>query len=338
MWRNADVLDFVGWLRAHNETATGSRQAVGFYGLDLYSLHTSMEAVLEYLRIVDPAAARRAQARYACFDHVGSDVHWYGTATRLGLTPSCENEVVAQLVDMRRAEGEYARRDGRVEPDALFYAEQNARVVRNAEAYYRAAVNGGVASWNLRDRHMAETLELLAEHLARAGADAKIVVWAHNSHLGDAAWTSMGTDGELNLGQLVRERYPRDTVLVGFTTYRGTVTAASDWDAPAERKHVRPALRGSYEALFHETGLGNFILSFDHGHEMAWELDEPRLERAIGVVYRPERERTSHYFSASLSRQFDAVFHYDVTRAVEPLERMAIWDRGELPETFPWAL
>jgi len=338
MWRNADVLDFVGWLRAHNETATGSRQPVGFYGLDLYSLHASMEAVLEYLRIVDPAAARRAQARYACFDHVGSDVHWYGTATRLGLTPSCENEVVAQLVDMRRAAGEYARRDGRLEPDALFYAEQNARVVRSAEAYYRAAVTGGGASWNLRDRHMAETLELLAEHLGRAGTDAKIVVWAHNSHLGDAAWTSMSADGELNLGQLVRERYPRDAVLVGFTTYRGTVTAASDWDAPAERKHVRPALRGSYEALFHETGLGNFMLSFDHGHEMAWELDEPRLERAIGVVYRPERERTSHYFSASLSRQFDAVFHYDVTRAVEPLERMAIWDRGELPETFPWAL
>lgn len=338
MWRNADVLDFTGWLRAHNEAVRGLEQPVGFYGLDLYSLHASIEAVLEYLRVVDPEAARRAQARYACFDHVGSDVHWYGTATRLGLTPSCENDVVAQLVDMQRASGEYARRDGRLDPDASFYAEQNARVVRNAEAYYRTAVAGGVASWNLRDQHMAETLELLAEHLGRGGSEAKIVVWAHNSHLGDAAWTSLGTEGELNVGQLVRELFPRDTVLIGFTTYSGSVTAASDWDAPAERKRVRPALRGSYEALFHEAGLGNFMLLFDHGHDMAWELDEPRLERAIGVIYRPGTERVSHYFSASLSRQFDAVLHYDVTRAVEPLERTSLWDRGELPETFPSAL
>ena len=338
MWRNADVLDFVGWLRAHNDAIIGPQQAVGFYGLDLYSLHASIEAVLEYLRIVDPAAARRAQARYACFDHVGSDVHWYGTATRLGLTPSCENEVVAQLVDMRRAAGQYATRDGRLDPDALFHAEQNARVVRNAEAYYRTAVGGGVSSWNLRDQHMAETLELLADHLGRGAGGAKIVAWAHNSHLGDAAWTSLGTEGELNVGQLVRERHPRDTVLIGFTTYTGTVTAASDWDAPAERKRVRPALRGSYEALFHEADLGDFMLLFDHGHEMAWDLDEPRLERAIGVIYRPDNERTSHYFSASLSRQFDAVLHFEVTRAVEPLERTSLWDRGELPETFPSSL
>jgi erythromycin esterase-like protein len=338
MWRNADVLDFVGWLRAHNDSLFGPQRPVGFYGLDLYSLHASIEAVLSYLRIVDPEAARRAQARYACFDHVGSDVHWYGTAARLGLTPSCEREVVAQLVELQRAAAAYARSDGRVDPDALFYAEQNARVVRNAEAYYRTAVTGGVESWNLRDRHMAETLELLAEHLTHGGEPGRIVVWAHNSHLGDAAWTGLGTEGEVNVGQLVREQHPRDTMLVGFTTFSGTVTAASDWDAPPERKRVRPALRESYERVFHDTGLGNFLLLFDHGHEMAWELDEPRLERAIGVIYRPESERSSHYFSASLSRQFDAVFHYDVTRAVEPLERSSLWDRGELPETFPTAL
>jgi erythromycin esterase-like protein len=164
------------------------------------------------------------------------------------------------------------------------------------------------------------------------------VVWAHNSHLGDATWTEMGAGGELNVGQLVSERYPRDSVRVGFTTYSGTVTAASDWDAPAERKHVRPALAGSYERLFHDTELGNFILIFDHGHDLAWSLDEPRLERAIGVIYRPETERGSHYFSASLTRQFDAVLHYDSTRAVEPLERGSVWDAGELPETYPSAL
>ena len=338
MWRNADVLDFVGWLRARNDAAVGPQRPVGFYGLDLYSLHASIEAVLEYLRVVDPDAARRAQARYACFDHVGTDAHWYGRATRLGLSKSCETEVIAQLVELQRAAGEYARRDGRVDPDALFYTEQNARVVRNAEAYYRAAVGGGVTSWNLRDRHMAETLDLLADHLGGGRDEAKIVVWAHNSHLGDATWTSMGNEGELNLGQLVRERYARDSVLIGFTTFAGTVTAASDWDAPAERKRVRPALPGSYEALFHEAALGNFLLLFDHGHEMAWELDEPRLERAIGVIYRPKTERVSHYFSASMSRQFDAVLHYDLTRAVEPLERTSLWNRGELPETFPSAL
>jgi erythromycin esterase-like protein len=338
MWRNADVVDFVGWLRAYNETAIGPHRPVGFYGLDLYSLHASIEAVLAYLRAVDPEAARRAQARYACFDHVGPDMQRYGAATRFGLTPSCEREVVAQLVELQRAAGAYAKLDGRLDPDALFYAEQNARVVRNAEAYYRAAVAGGVHSWNLRDRHMTDTLGLLAEYLGRGGEETKIVVWAHNSHLGDATWTELGTHGELNVGQLVREQHARDAVLVGFTTYSGTVTAASDWDAPAQRKHVRPALEGSYESLFHAARLGNFLLLFDHGHELAWALDEPRLERAIGVIYRPETERTSHYFSASLSRQFDAVFHYDVTRAVEPLERNALWDRGELPETYPSAL
>ncbi len=338
MWRNADVLDFVGWLRGHNDTAVGSRPQVGFYGLDLYSLRASMAAVLEYLHTVDPEAARVAEERYACFDTVGPDLQRYGAATRLGIAPSCENEVVAQLVDLQRSASEYARRDGRLDPDALFYAEQNARVVANAEAYYRTAVHGGVAGWNLRDTHMAHTLELLSEHLAHNGTEPRIVVWAHNSHLGDASWTELGGQGELNVGQLVRDRHARDAVLVGFTTYEGTVTAARDWDAPAERRRVRPALRDSYEHLFHEAGVGNFLLVLDHQHDVAWSMSEPRLERAIGVVYRPERERQSHYFSASLSRQFDVVLHYDVTRAVEPLERTAHWEAAELPETFPFAL
>ena len=338
MWRNADVLDFVGWLRAHNDAAVGSHQPVGFYGLDLYSLHASIEAVLSYLRTVDPEAARRAQARYACFDHVGPDLNRYGVAARWGLTPSCEREVIAQLVELQRAAGEYAHRDGRLDPDALFYAQQNARVVRNAEAYYRAAITDGTNSWNLRDRHMAETLGLLAEYLGRAGDEVKIVVWAHNSHLGDATWTEMGGQGELNVGQIVREQHARDSVLIGFTTDSGTVTAASGWDMPAERKRIRPALEGSYERLFHITGLGNFLMLFHHEHEIAWALHDPLLERAIGVIYRPQTERESHYFNASISRQFDAVLHYDVTRAVEPLERSVLWDGGELPETYPSAL
>ena len=246
--------------------------------------------------------------------------------------------MVAQLLELQRNAIEYARRDGRLDPDAVFIAEQNARVVRHAEAYYRAAVIGSVGSWNLRDRHMADTLARLDAHLSLA-APAKIVVWAHNSHLGDATFTELSAQGELNLGQLVREEHAHDSVLIGFTTFKGTVTAASDWDAPAERKRVRPALENSFEHLFHEVGVGNFLLPFDHGHDLAWALDEPRLERAIGVIYRPESERQSHYFNASMSRQFDAVLHYDVTRAVEPLERSAMWDRGdELPEAYPTGL
>jgi len=189
-----------------------------------------------------------------------------------------------------------------------------------------------VSSWNLRDNHMAETLDALAHHL---GPKSKIVVWAHNSHLGDARATEMGQRGELNLGQLVRQRYEKDAVLVGFTTYHGTVTAASGWDGPAERKHVRPALPGSYEALFHETGIPNFLLLLGGKEETTSLLREPRLERAIGVIYLPGSERVSHYFHAQLTGQFDVILHLDETRAVEPLERTATWEAGEVPETYP---
>lgn len=336
MWRNADVLDFVGWLRAHNEVAR--QEKVGFYGLDLYSLHTSMAAVLRYLDTVDPTAAKKARHRYACFDHFGEDTQAYGYATSLGLAPSCENAVVSQLLELRASAAEYARRDGRVAADDLFFAEQNARLVTNAERYYRTMFAGRAESWNLRDRHMADTLEALVGHLSTPDRPAKIVLWAHNSHLGDARATEMGAGGELNLGQLVRERYGKEAVLVGFSTHAGTVTAASDWDAPAERKHVRPALAGSYEALFHELGGHNFMLNLRDDETLARALDRPRLERAIGVIYHPESERLSHYFHTQLPKQFDAILHYDNTRAVEPLERTPLWERGEVPETFPSAL
>ena len=334
MWRNADVLDFVGWLRSHNERGAGER-TVGFYGLDLYSLHASMDAVLEYLGKVDPAAAGRARQRYACFDRVsGGDPQAYGYAAELGLAPSCEDQAVRQLVELRRSAAEYARRDGRLAPDDFFYAEQNARLVKNAEEYYRSMFRARVLSWNLRDRHMAETLEALMAFLSRSGRPAKVVVWEHNSHLGDARATEMGSTGEWNVGQLVREKYGSGALLVGFTTYEGTVTAASNWHAPAERKRVRPALAGSYEALFHDVGLPRFYLPLGEDTAVA-ELRKPRLERAIGVIYLPETERASHYFYACLPDQFDAVLHIDRTRAVEPLERTVEWERGEVPETFP---
>jgi erythromycin esterase-like protein len=337
MWRNADVLDFVGWLRAHNDALPPTAPRVGFYGLDLYSLHASIEAVLAYLWVVDPDAARRAAERYACFDPFGQDLQAYGQATTLGLTPTCEREVVAQLIDLQRSAAEYARRDHRVTPDDLFFAEQNARLVADAERYYRAMFDSYASSWNLRDRHMASTLDALMAHLRERVKEPRVVVWAHNSHIGDARATERNRAGELNLGQLVRERAGAAARLVGFSTYEGTVTAASNWDEPAERKRVRPALPGSYEALFHQAEVPNFLLT--PGSSPVREvLEHPRLQRAIGVIYRPETERQSHYYHVSLPAQFDAVLHYNVTRAVEPMERTGLWERGEAPETFPTAL
>jgi erythromycin esterase-like protein len=341
MWRNADVLDFVGWLRAHNDGIDDPDRNVGFYGLDLYSLHTSMAAVLTYLQAVDPDAARRARERYACFDLVGGDPQEYGYAALLGITPSCERDVVAQLLELQRSAGAYAALEGRLDPDAQFAAERNAQLVVNAEQYYRAMFQSRVASWNLRDAHMAATLEALEAHLtARQHRRARIVVWAHNSHLGDARATEVRRGGEHNVGQLVRVRHGSDAALIGFTTHAGTVTAAEDWGAPALRMRVRPSLPDSYEALFHEALPRNFAVLPRQQPEIAHVLATPRLERAIGVIYRPDTERLSHYFQASLSRQFDVVLHYDTTRAVEPLERTARWAAGEpeLPDTYPSAL
>jgi erythromycin esterase-like protein len=335
MWRNIVVRDFVVWLRAYNDVLPADKK-IGFYGLDLYSLHTSIEAVLRYLDKVDPAAARRARHRYSCFQHFGEDTQAYGYAATLGLAKSCEDEVVGELVELRRRAQEYASRDGRVAQDEYFFTEQNARLVRNAEAYYRTMFGGHVESWNLRDRHMTETLQNLLAYLSRGGSPAKVAVWAHNSHLGDARATQMGQAGELNVGQLVRQQYGRDAALVGFTTYSGTVTASSDWGARAERKIVRPALQESYEYLFHQVGVPRFLLSLRTDKSVYSALHEPRLERAIGVIYRPETERLSHYFQARLSEQFDAVIHLDQTHALEPLERTEHWEKGEEPpETYP---
>jgi erythromycin esterase-like protein len=317
MWRNTDVVEFVTWLRDWNDDLPADAQKVGFYGLDLYSLYTSMEAVMRYLEEIDPEAAERARERYSCFDHFNRDAQVYAYETRFGGAESCEPQAVAQLIELREA-------SQRAEDH--FYAEQNARLVVNAEEYYRSVFRGGAESWNLRDRHMAETLEALAAHL-----DARIAVWAHNSHVGDARATQLSERGELNIGQLVRQRHGRETLLVGFTTFTGTVTAAYDWGGPAERKRVRRALEGSWEELFHRTGEAQLLV-------VPAGLQGRRLERAIGVIYRPETERLSHYFEARLADQFDAVIHIDETRAVEPLERTSDWVEGELPETYPWAV
>src|SRR5947209_2078608 len=334
MWRNRDVEAFVNWLRQYNDSRAKNVPQVGFYGLDLYSLNRSRSEVIRYLEKVDAEAARRAHYRYSCFDHFGEDEQAYGHAAGFDLSLSCQEDVVQQLMDLQRRSYEYMHRDGQIAEDEFFSAEQNARLVKNAEEYYRAMFQRRVSTWNLRDSHMAETLGALAEQLSRRFESAKIVVWAHNSHLGDARATERSRYGELNLGQLVRQRYAR-SLLVGFTTYTGTVTAASDWGGMHETKRVRPALPGSCEALFHEAGLPRFMAIFAGDDRLSAEFRAERLERAIGVIYRPESERMSHYFLARMADQFDAVLHFDETRAVEPLPHADEQQTAEVPETYP---
>lgn len=335
MWRNTDVVDFVGWLRAHNDAQPDGAK-VGFYGLDLYSMFTSIEEVLRYLGQVDPAAAREARERYACFDQYYDDSQRYAYAAGVGMSDTCERDVVQQLRELQERSLDYMRRNGSDAADSFFYAEQNARLVVNAEEYYRTMFRRRVSSWNLRDRHMAETLDALAGHLSRKdGTPAKIVVWEHNSHIGDARATEVSQMGEWNVGQLARELYGDSARLIGFSTHNGWVTAASEWDGPAERKQVQPAISGSYEDVFHRAGIGRFMLPLRGDSPARQALMEQRLERAIGVLYLPRTERQSHYFHAQLPKQFDAVLHFDRTDAVQPLETTSHWKSGEAPETYP---
>jgi len=341
MWRNEVVLEFVQWLRDHNDALSAGTPKTGFYGVDLYSLSRSIDAVVTYLDRIDPEAAARARARYSCFDHFGDNPQVYGQTVALGLAEDCENEVVGQLVELQRHAADYVA--GRPEAgEEFFFAEQNARLARDAEEYYRAMFRGRVSSWNLRDTHMAETIDALIGFLRRRDGYARIAVWAHNSHLGDARATEMGVMGELNVGQLMRERHPRETYSVGFTTYDGTVTAANDWDEPARRRQVRPALAGSYEELFHEaSGVAESDLMLDLRDEgsMTRLLADPRLERAIGVVYKPETERFSHYFHAIAPRQIDTMLHLDRTSALQPLDRDPGFETAEeLAETYPFGV
>jgi erythromycin esterase-like protein len=316
MWRNGVVVGLVEWLREHGEGA-------GFYGLDLYSLRESMSAVVEYLDEVDPEAAVRARARYGCFDHF--DEQAYGHATASGQKDPCEEAVVDQLRELRDRAADLAGRDGHSARDAHFAAEQNAKLAAAAEEYYRSMYRGRASSWNLRDTHMADTLDALHDHLDGAG----IVVWAHNSHVGDARATSMGWErGEHNVGQLTRERHPGEVCIVGFTTHTGTVTAARDWGDAAERRVVRPSLGGSVERLLHDAGIDCGVLDLRDGL-----LSDRLLQRMIGVIYRPETERLSHYVEATAAEQFDVLVHIDETTALEPLEPWSAIE--EPPELYP---
>lgn len=335
MWRNYAVRGFIQWLHAHNAGRPASSRA-GFYGLDLYSLYRSADAVIEYLEDIDPDQAAAARRLYVGLDHV-RDPQDYGYQAAFGLRPPCRDQAAALLTDLMRKAPAYLAGDGQAAQDEHFFAERNARVVLDAEHYYRAMFGARSNTWNLRDTHMLDTVMALRRHLRASGRRGRIVVWAHNSHLGDARATQMGERGEINVGQLLREQAgPAHTLLVGFTTYTGHVTAARDWDAPAERRWIRPAHKDSCEHLLYSTGLDRFFLPLRD--TAAEALAAPLLERAIGVVYRPETEMVSHYFNASLSAQFDALFHLDETTAVEPFDTTGHWTEHEPPDTFPFGL
>jgi erythromycin esterase-like protein len=324
MWANEEVADLADWLRQHNE-GLPEGQKVGFFGLDVYSLWDSLYQVMGYLRRVDPDALEVARRAYHCFEAYGEDVQEYARASRF-VPDACEAEVVALLQEMRRKAGTYAARDR----DAAFQAEQNALVLKNAEAYYRAMVRGGPQSWNLRDRHMSEILDRLLNH---HGPKAKAIVWEHNTHIGDARYTDMAEDGLLNLGQLAREGHAAEgVVLVGFGSYRGQVIAGREWDAPRERMSVPPARAGSWEDLLHRAGAEDRLLLF-RGDESA-ELLAPRGHRAIGVVYHPGHEHLGSYLPTVLPRRYDAFLYLDETEALHPLP-VPVREDGEVAETFP---
>lgn len=328
MWRNREFLAFIRWLRQHNLSIDSNRRA-GIFGLDLYSLYRSADAVVQYLDRVDPSKAAQARRHYAAIDHM-REPQAYGYQAAFGLRPPGRDQAIAQLMQLRADAENYVTRNGLAERDAYFFAERNAAVVVNAEAYYRAMFGRRINTWNLRDAHMRDTLVALSDYLKQRGRTGRVVVWAHNSHVGDARATETHQRGEWNLGQLVRQNVGSEALLVGFTTYTGHVSAASQWDGDVEHKWIRPALPDSIEYLFHSSGLDRFFLPLTP--EAAKPLQETFLERAIGVIYLPETERVSHYFDVSVAHQFDAVFHIDETCALEPLDKPRHWHRPEAAE------
>jgi erythromycin esterase-like protein len=332
MWRNREVDEFVAWLRSWNLEQRDPADRSGFHGLDLYSMFTSIAVVLAYLDDVDPEAARLARSRYGALTPWQKDPAAYGLAVLQGRYEASEEAVVAMLKEMLERRLDYALEDG----ERFFDAAQNARVVADAERYYRAMYYGPAASWNLRDRHMFDTLQSL---LSFYGPESRGVVWEHNSHVGNALATEMSLRGELNVGQLCGTQFGDGVYIVGFGTDHGTVAAASDWDEPMERMRVRPARPDSYERLFHDSGVPAFLLHLKEPKRTSVreELLAPRLERAIGVVYRPETELQSHYFQAVLPDQFDEIIWFDETSAVQPLAA-ATQEGVDLPETYPFGL
>lgn len=326
MWRNTVVLDFIVWLRNHNENLPRDQQ-VGFYGLDMYSMYESVAAVLDYLDEVDPKAGARARRRYECLDHMGGESQ-YGYGVMLGHRPSCEDEVVEQLLALRAKAATYTRPSDPASEDDHFQAEQNARLIHSAESYYRQLFDPRVSTWNVRDTHMIDTLDNLKCYLARlTQRPAKIAVWEHNSHVGDARATCMTERGQKSVGQLARERYGIRCALIGLLTYEGTVTASQRWGAPAQRKQVLPAIEQSVEDALHRVGISRFYVPLTA--EVAKLFAKPRLMRSIGVVYSQQNERESHYVNCRLAEQFDGIVYIDKTRALEPLDPTSEWIRGE---------
>lgn len=335
MWDNTVVYEFVEWLRDHNARSTKSSDLVSFYGLDIYSLYRSIDETVKYLEKVDPEGAVRAKSRFDCFSRFGEDCQYYGMVTSLGFAKDCENEVVEQLVDITKNEILYTKNSDDASEE-FFSTEQNTRLIQAAERYYRTMFDKTQSCWNLRDTHMADTVDRIRKNLLEKNIVPKIVIWAHNSHVGDARFTERAEKDEINIGQLLKQRYGDHVVSIGFLTYDGTVTAASNWDGITERKSVVPALQGSYERLFHMLEIPRFFLDFRNDKSVKEALYGPMLERAIGVIYRPETERQSHYFLAELSRQFDSIVFIDRTHAVKPLTLTRCWELGEEPpETFP---
>jgi erythromycin esterase-like protein len=317
MWKNKEMLSFVEQLKEIN-LQKPAEERVAFYGLDLYSMYSSIEAVISYLDKVDPDAAQMARKRYACFYRYGNDDDSYGQAMNY-VKENCQKQVIEQLMELQKKRNQYLQENSLQGNEELFYAEQNARVAKNAEQYYREMFSRRVKTWNLRDLHMADMVEEVSNHVRKISGTAKIVVWAHNSHVGNALATEFSESGELSLGQLILFRHWGDCYLVGFTTYDGTVAAASQWGAKVEKKTLRPALDGSYEELFHNVDKKSFLLDF---YDFPSDLDtfkQNHLERSVGVVYTPESEKLSHYFNARMADQFHAVIHIDNTSAVEPL-------------------
>jgi len=327
MWANEEVVDLAEWLHRHNDGLPDDRK-VGFYGLDVYSLWESMYAVLSYLRKVDPSALPAALSAFRCFEPYGEDVQEYARATVMVPT-SCEREVLSLLQGLRRQERRYSA-DGREE---FFAAEQNALVIKDAEAYYRAMVRAGPESWNIRDRHMTETLERLVRHY---GPGARAIVWEHNTHIGDARATDMADDGMVNVGQLVRERHlDEGVVLVGFGSHRGSVIAGQEWEAPMEEMAVPPARPGSWEDVLHRAGAEDKLLLLDVIRGADDFLAE-RGHRAIGVVYHPANERFGNYVPTVLPRRYDAFCYIDETHALHPLHLRPALEK--VPETYPWGV
>jgi erythromycin esterase-like protein len=326
MWRNREVKTFLAWLREHIEALPAERR-VEFRGLDIYSLRGSIAEVLRYLGQHDPQQAVEARRRYACLTPWQDNPARYGRAVLEGSERPCEDAVVRQLNELLMA-----RLEALDPGEDSFDAAQNARVVRAAEHYYRAMYRGGSASWNLRDNHMFDTLRQV---LRRRGPQARAVVWAHNSHIGDASATEMGWNGQFNLGQLCRTHWGESAVLLGMGTDSGLVAAADHWDGDLRLKQIRPARADSWERQFLDTGLPACLVDWRQRETLRDALDEPLLERAIGVIYRPERERQSHYFPALLGRQFDAYLWFARTRAVTPLD--AFSESGE-EQTYPFGL